>query len=94
MGVKMANCEELNNIVENLDYKILFENASKIDELLKEDIILDDILSENLFVLSFELLDMIKSNPKHYNISNINDNEIVKALSSIIRKMELSFIEF
>ena len=37
---------------------------------------------------------MVKSNPKHYNISDINDNEIVKALSSIIRKMELSFIEF
>lgn len=85
----MENCEELNNLIKDLDYKVLFANSLKIDELLK-----DDILSENLFVLSFELLDMIKSNPKHYNISNINDNEIVKALSSIIRKMELSFIEF
>ncbi|MEI0603939.1 hypothetical protein R4K55_06925 [Brachyspira alvinipulli] len=90
----MENCEELNNLIKDLDYKVLFANSLKIDELLKDDIILDDILSENLFVLSFELLDMIKSNPKHYNISNINDNEIVKALSSIIRKMELSFIEF
>lgn len=90
----MENYEELNNLIKDLDYKVLFANSLKIDELLKDDIILDDILSENLFVLSFELLDMIKSNPKHYNISNINDNEIVKALSSIIRKMELSFIEF
>ncbi len=90
----MANCEELNNIVENLDYKILFENASKIDELLKEDIILDDILSENLFVLSFELLDMIKSDPENYKISDMDNDEKVKAISSIIRKMELSFIEF
>ena len=94
MGVKMVNCEELNNIVENLDYKILFENASKIDELLKEDIILDDILSENLFVLSFELLDMIKSDPENYKISDMDNDEKVKAISSIIRKMELSFIEF
>ena len=94
MGVKMANSEELNNIVENLDYKILFENASKIDELLKEDIILDDILSENLFVLSFELLDMIKSDPENYKISDMDNDEKVKAISSIIRKMELSFIEF
>ena len=85
----MENYEESNNLIKDLDYKVLFANSLKIDELLK-----DDILSENLFVLSFELLDMIKSNPKHYNISNINDNEIVKALSSIIRKMELSFIEF
>ncbi|WP_297277220.1 hypothetical protein [uncultured Brachyspira sp.] len=90
----MENYEELNNLIKDLDYKVLFANSLKIDELLKDDIILDDILSENLFVLSFELLDMVKSNPKHYNISDINDNEIVKALSSIIRKMELSFIEF
>ena len=94
MGVKMANCEELNNMVENLDYKILFENASKIDELLKEDIILDDILSENLFVLSFELLDMIKSDPENYKISDMDNDEKVKAISSIIRKIKLSFIEF
>lgn len=90
----MENYEELNNLIKDLDYQVLFANSLKIDELLKDDIILDDILSENLFVLSFELLDMVKSNPKHYNISDINDNEIVKALSSIIRKMELSFIEF
>ena len=76
------------------NYKILFENASKIDELLKEDIILDDILSENLFVLSFELLDMIKSDPENYKISDMDNDEKVKAISSIIRKMELSFIEF
>ena len=90
----MANCEELNNLIKNIDYKILFDNALKIDELLKDDIVLDDILSENLFVYSFELLDMIKSDPEAYKISDINNDEKIKAISSIIRKMELSFIEF
>ena len=90
----MENCEELNNLIKDLDYKVLFDNSLKIDELLKDDIVLDDISSENLFVLSFELLDMVKSNPENYNISNIDDDEKIKALSSIIRKMELSFIEF
>ena len=90
----MYNCEELNNLLENLDYKILFDNALKIDELLKDDIVLDDISSENLFVYSFELLDMIKSDPETYKISNIDNDEKIKAINSIIRKMELSFIEF
>ena len=90
----MANCEELNNLIKNIDYKILFDNALKIDELLKDDIVLDDILSENLFVYSFELLDMIKSDPEAYKISDINNDEKIKAIYSIIRKMELSFIEF
>ena len=90
----MANCEELNNLIKNIDYKILFDNALKIDELLKDDIVLDDILSENLFVYSFELLDIIKSDPEAYKISDINNDEKIKAIYSIIRKMELSFIEF
>ncbi|WP_300370027.1 hypothetical protein [Brachyspira sp.] len=87
-------CDELNSLLENLDYKSLFDNILTIDELLTDDILLDDIFSENLFVLSFELLDMIKSNPENYNISNINEDDRVKAISSVIRKMELSFIEF
>ncbi|MEI0797126.1 hypothetical protein R4Q14_02195 [Brachyspira intermedia] len=90
----MDNCEELNNLIENIDYQILFDNALKINELLKDDIVLDDIMSENLFVYSFELLDMIKSNPETYKISDIDNDERIKAISSIIRKMELSFIEF
>ena len=51
-------------------------------------------MSENLFVYSFELLDMIKSDPETYKISDIDNDERIKAISSIIRKMELSFIEF
>ncbi|MEI0492188.1 hypothetical protein R4J17_07065 [Brachyspira intermedia] len=90
----MDNCEELNNLIENIDYQILFDNALKINELLKDDIVLDDIMSENLFVYSFELLDMIKSDPETYKISDIDNDERIKAISSIIRKMELSFIEF
>ena len=90
----MDNCEELNNLIENIDYQILFDNALKINELLKDDIVLDDIMSENLFVYSFELLDMIKSDPENYKISDMDNDEKVKAISSIIRKMELSFIEF
>ena len=90
----MDNCEQLNNLIENIDYQILFDNALKINELLKDDIVLDDIMSENLFVYSFELLDMIKSNPETYKISDIDNDERIKAISSIIRKMELSFIEF
>lgn len=90
----MANCEELNSLIENIDYQILFDNALKINELLKDDIILDDMMSEYLFVYSFELLDMIKSNPASYQISDIDNDEKIKAISSIIRKMELSFIEF
>ena len=90
----MDNCKELNNLIENIDYQILFDNALKINELLKDDIVLDDIMSENLFVYSFELLDMIKSDPETYKISDIDNDERIKAISSIIRKMELSFIEF
>lgn len=90
----MDNCEELNNLIENIDYQILFDNALKINELLKDDIVLDDIMSENLFVYSFELLDIIKSDPETYKISDIDNDERIKAISSIIRKMELSFIEF
>ncbi|CRF34934.1 hypothetical protein BRSU_2345 [Brachyspira suanatina] len=90
----MANCEELNNLIENIDYQILLDNALKINELLEDDIVLDDMMSENLFVYSFELLEMIKSDPKSYQISDIDNDEKIKAISSIIRKMELSFIEF
>ncbi|ACN84027.1 hypothetical protein OFR22_06790 [Brachyspira hyodysenteriae] len=90
----MANCEELNILIENIDHQILFDNALKINELLEDDILLDDIMSENLFVYSFELLDMIKSDPESYKISDINNDEKINAISSIIRKMELSFIEF
>ena len=32
----MANCEELNNLMENIDHQILFDNALKINELLKD----------------------------------------------------------
>lgn len=85
----MANCEELNNLMENIDHQILFDNALKINELLK-----DDMMSENLFVYYFELLEMIKSNPESYQISDIDNDEKIKAINSIIRKMELSFIEF
>ncbi|EKV57310.1 hypothetical protein [Brachyspira hampsonii] len=90
----MVNDNKLNSLTENLDHENLLCNAIEINELLKDDMELDDILTENLFVLSFELLDMIKSNPSKYQISNIEDDEKVKALSSIIRKMELYFIEF
>lgn len=90
----MANCEELNILIENIDHQILFDNALKINELLEDDILLDDIMSENLFVYSFELLDMIKSDPESYKIPDINNDEKINAISSIIRKMELSFIEF
>ncbi|OEJ15217.1 hypothetical protein BFL38_12970 [Brachyspira hampsonii] len=90
----MVNYDKLNGLTENLDYENLLCNAVEIDELLKDNMELDDILTENLFVLSFELLDMIKSNPSKYQISNIEDDEKVKALSSIIKKMELYFIEF
>ena len=90
----MAENEKLNSILENLDYKTLFDNLLEIDGMLEEDIVLDDIASENLFVLSFELLEHIKANPSNYNIMDIDNDEKVKAISSIIRKMELSFIEF
>ncbi|MEI0558708.1 hypothetical protein [Brachyspira intermedia] len=90
----MANCEELNNLMENIDHQILFDNALKINELLKDDIVLDDMMSENLFVYYFELLEMIKANPESYQISDIDNDEKIKAINSIIRKMELSFIEF
>ncbi|PTY39406.1 hypothetical protein [Brachyspira hampsonii] len=90
----MVNDNKLNSLTENLDHENLLCNAIEINELLKDNMELDDILTENLFVLSFELLDMIKSNPSKYQISNIEDDEKVKALSSIIRKMELYFIEF
>ncbi|AEM20925.1 hypothetical protein Bint_0291 [Brachyspira intermedia PWS/A] len=90
----MANYEELNNLMENIDHQILFDNALKINELLKDDILLDDMMSENLFVYYFELLEMIKSNPESYQISDIDNDEKIKAINSIIRKMELSFIEF
>ncbi|ASJ21212.1 hypothetical protein BHAMNSH16_05915 [Brachyspira hampsonii] len=90
----MVNYDKLNGLTENLDHENLLCNAVEIDELLKDNMELDDILTENLFVLSFELLDMIKSNPSKYQISNIEDNEKVKALSNIIKKMELYFIEF
>lgn len=90
----MAENEKLNNILENLDYKTLFDNLLEIDGMLEEDIVLDDIASENLFVLSFELLEHIKANPSNYNIMDIDNDEKVKAISRIIRKMELYFIEF
>ncbi|MEI0700861.1 hypothetical protein [Brachyspira intermedia] len=90
----MANCEELNNLMENIDHQILFDNALKINELLKDDIVLDDMMSENLFVYYFELLEMIKANPESYQISDIDNDEKIKAINGIIRKMELSFIEF
>ncbi|WP_297208190.1 hypothetical protein [uncultured Brachyspira sp.] len=90
----MAENEKLNSILENLDYKTLFDNLLEIDGMLEEDIVLDDIASENLFVLSFELLEHIKANPSNYNIMDIDNDEKVKAISRIIRKMELYFIEF
>lgn len=85
----MSINQELSNIISNLDDNSLLNNSLQIKELLYSGAVLDDALSETLFVSSVELLEKIKTNPNDYTISN----EQIAAINNIISKMELSFID-
>ena len=76
----MSINQELSNIISNLDDNSLLNNSLQIKELLYSGAVLDDALSETLFVSSVELLEKIKTNhvfmfikvahslPSHYNL--------------------------
>ncbi|WP_020004007.1 hypothetical protein [Brachyspira innocens] len=85
----MSINQELANIISNLDDNSLLNNSLQIKELLYSGAVLDDALSEALFVSSVELLEKIKTNPNDYTISN----EQIAAINNIISKMELSFMD-
>ena len=85
----MSINQELSNIISNLDDNSLLNNSLQIKELLYSGAVLDDSLSEALFVSSVELLEKIKTNPNDYTISN----EQIAAINNIISKMELSFMD-
>lgn len=85
----MSINQELSNIISNLDDNSLLNNSLQIKELLYSGAVLDDALSEALFVSSVELLEKIKTNPNDYTISN----EQIAAINNIISKMELSFMD-
>lgn len=85
----MSINQELSNIISNLDDNSLLNNSLQIKELLYLGAVLDDALSEALFVSSVELLEKIKTNPNDYTISN----EQIAAINNIISKMELSFMD-
>ncbi|WP_304333534.1 hypothetical protein [Brachyspira innocens] len=85
----MSINQELSNIISNLDDNSLLNNSLQIKELLYSGAVLDDALSETLFVSSVELLEKIKTNPNDYTISN----EQIAAINNIISKMELSFMD-
>lgn len=85
----MSINQELANIISNLDDNSLLNNSLQIKELLYSGAVLDDSLSEALFVSSVELLEKIKTNPNDYTISN----EQIAAINNIISKMELSFMD-
>ena len=85
----MSINQELANIISNLDDNSLLNNSLQIKELLYSGAVLDDALSETLFVSSVELLEKIKTNPNDYTISN----EQIAAINNIISKMELSFMD-
>lgn len=85
----MSINQELANIISNLDDNSLLNNSLQIKELLYSGAVLDDALSEALFVSSVELLEKIKANPNDYTISN----EQIAAINNIISKMELSFMD-
>ncbi|PCG20242.1 hypothetical protein [Brachyspira sp. G79] len=85
----MSINQELANIILNLNDNILLNNSLQIKELLYSGAVLDDALSETLFVSSVELLEKIKTNPNDYTISN----EQIAAINNIVNKMELSFMD-
>ncbi|ADG71959.1 hypothetical protein [Brachyspira murdochii] len=85
----MSINQELANIISNLDDNSLLNNSLQIKELLYSGAVLDDSLSEALFVSSVELLEKIKTNPNNYTINS----EQIAAINNIISKMELSFMD-